>query len=133
MELNIKRIQLSYLFLLAFTGAGLPLRWDYNLTFERRNLHKLIQTADSAELLPELLNLIGVDEVGGATAEVERVVAGPDIYDVLFLSAAGGEDLVSAAVNLGVIVEFRVDVLLPASPSRLIWGGYGCSYLIREN
>ncbi|MFS7972405.1 hypothetical protein Hanom_Chr09g00844331 [Helianthus anomalus] len=32
----------------------------------------------------------------------------------------------SAAVDLGVIVEFRVDVFLPACPPWLIWGCVCC-------
>ena len=110
------------LLLLAFTSTSLPFWRNYNLTFKRRNLHKLIQTTDTTELLTELLDLIGINEVCRPTAEVKRVVAGPNIDDVLFLRAAGGENVFSAAVDLCVLVELGVDVLLSAGPSGLIWG-----------
>ncbi|KAI3781385.1 hypothetical protein L2E82_11398 [Cichorium intybus] len=44
----------------------------------------------------------------------------------------GGEDVVSAAVNLGVVVEFRMNVLLSASPTRLIWG-YVRTHLVNKS
>lgn len=102
------------LFLLAFART-LALGRKNNLSFEDRNLHNL---GELAELLSELLDLVGVDENGGAVAEVEGVVTGPDVDDVLLLGPTGGHHQLSVAVHLRVLVELRVYVLLPARHHR---------------
>lgn len=69
------------------------------------------------EPLPELLELTGVDEQRVLRALKEGVVPGPDVDVKLLDGAAGGHDEFSVAVDFGVRVELRVNVLLPRDDS----------------
>lgn len=96
--------------LLLLLGRLLP-GWKHNLSFEHRNLHKLIK---STILLTEFLNLVSINHKTGPTAQVKGVITRPDIDHVLLLGTTSSHDQLTIAVDLGVFVEFRVYVLLPA-------------------
>lgn len=103
------------LLLASFASPRFFLRGQNNLSFEHRNLHNLIQPS---VLLPELLDLVVVDQQTGPVSEVKWVVAGPHVHHVLLLGPAGGHHQLSFAVHLGVFVELRVYLLLPARHHR---------------
>lgn len=103
------------LLLASFASPRFFLRGQNNLSFEHRNLHNLIQPS---VLLPELLDLVVVDKQTGPVSEVKWVVAGPHVHHVLLLGPAGGHHQLSFAVHLGILVELRVYLLLPARHHR---------------
>lgn len=73
------------------------------------NSNKL-RSIDSTRLsvAPPSSYLIVVDEGLGPAPEVERVVSGPDVDDVLGLGPADGQDVLAVAEDLGVLVELGV-------------------------
>lgn len=100
---------------LSLAAAGLlPLGQHDLAVLEDGDLHERRQLA----VLPaELLHLVVLRQQGGAVAEVERVVAGPDVHRVLPLRPACRHHQLPVAVHLGVLVELRVHrALLPATP-----------------
>lgn len=103
----------KYLLLALAFGGSLLLGGQNNLTFEIGDLHEV---RELAVLLAELLHLAGVHQQRRPVAQIEGVVPGPDVDVVLLLGPAGGHHKLAIAVHLRILVELRMDPLLPARP-----------------
>lgn len=123
-----------FLLLLAtFGSTGFALGWQHNLSFKNRDFHNLRQPA---ELLTEFLNLVGVDNKSGATSKVERMVSRPDINGVLLLGPTRRHHQLTITVHLGILVEFRMNVLLPTRHHHLggpIVAAHCCTVQLNNN
>lgn len=102
------------LLLLPF-AAGFALSGQNDFAFEHRYLHQLRQLS---EFLAELLDLVGVDEQGGAAAQIEWVISRPHIHRILFLGPTRRHHQLPVAINFSVLVELGVEILLPAGDHR---------------